>query len=82
MFFNTLSRAAGIPTREVTGIINYQNNEFGLHAWNEVVIDGYWYPVDPTWNYIVPPLTHIKFEQLENVPATYNFIVNEIEYFE
>jgi len=82
LFFNTLSRAAGIPTREVTGIINYQNNEFGLHAWNEVVIDGYWYPVDPTWNYIIPPLTHIKFEQLEYVPATYNFIVNEIEYFE
>jgi len=82
LFFNTLARAAGIPTREVTGIINYQNNEFASHAWNEVVIDGYWYPVDPTWNYIVPPLTHIKFAQLENVPATYNFIVSEIEYFE
>ncbi len=24
LFFNTLARAAGIPTREVTGIINYQ----------------------------------------------------------
>jgi len=82
LFFNTLARAAGFPTREVTGIINYQNNEFALHAWNEVVVDGYWYPVDPTWNYIIPPLTHIKFAQLENVPATYNFIVNEIEYFE
>ena len=82
LFFNTLARAAGFPTREVTGIINYQNNEFAIHSWNEVVIDGYWYPVDPTWNYIIPPLTHIKFAQLENVPATYNFIVNEIEYFE
>lgn len=81
LFFNTLARAAGIPSRELTGIINYEDNKFALHAWNEVVINGYWYPVDPTWNYIVPPLTHIKFELLKTVPATYNFKVIEIEYF-
>ena len=66
LLFNTLARAAGIPSRELSGIINYENNKFALHAWNEVVIDGYWYPVDPTWNYIVPPLTHIKFNLLDS----------------
>ena len=81
LLFNTLARAADIPSRELSGIINYEDNKFALHAWNEVVIDGYWYPVDPTWNYIVPPLTHIKFNLLESVPATYNFKVVEIEYF-
>ena len=81
LLFNTLARAAGIPSRELTGIINYEENKFALHAWNEVVVDGYWYPVDPTWNYIVPPLTHIKFDLLESVPATYNFKVIEIEYY-
>ena len=81
LLFNTLARAAGIPSRELSGIINYEENKFALHAWNEVVINGYWYPVDPTWNYIVPPLTHIKFNLLEKVPATYNFIVVEIEYY-
>ena len=81
LLFNTLARAVGIPSRELSGIINYEDNKFALHAWNEVVIDGYWYPVDPTWNYIVPPLTHIKFDLLESVPATYNFKVIEIEYY-
>ena len=23
---------------------------FGGHAWDEVVLDGKWVPVDPTWN--------------------------------
>ena len=48
LLFNTLARAAGIPSRELTGLMNYEDNKFGLHAWNEVVIEGYWYPVDPT----------------------------------
>ena len=81
LLFNTLARAVGIPSREIEGIINYEDNKFALHAWNEVVVNGYWYPVDPTWNYIVPPLTHIKFDLLESVPATYNFKVTEIEYY-
>ena len=65
----------------VLSSICLEENKFALHAWNEVVVDGYWYPVDPTWNYIVPPLTHIKFDLLESVPATYNFKVVEIEYY-
>ena len=82
LLFNTLARAAGIPSRELTGLMNYEDNKFGLHAWNEVVIEGYWYPVDPTWNYLFPPLTHIKFQHLKDVPATFNFKLIELEYFD
>ena len=61
--FATLGRAAGIPTREVSGVIygDVELNGFGGHAWNEVVIDGKWYPVDPSWNEFVINATHIKF---------------------
>ena len=50
-----------------------QSQSFGGHAWNEVVVDGYWLPVDPTWNWagvfghikegegVNPFLNNIKF---------------------
>ena len=38
LLFNTLARAVGIPSREIEGIINYEDNKFALHAWNEVVV--------------------------------------------
>jgi transglutaminase-like putative cysteine protease len=47
----TLARAAGVPARTVYGL-GYMGDDvraFGPHAWNEVVIDGNWVPVDPTW---------------------------------
>lgn len=46
--FTTLARAAGIPAREVSGLAYLGDSEkaFGGHAWNEVVLDGVWHPVD------------------------------------
>ena len=83
LLFNTLARAAGIPSREITGLINYDGNKFGLHAWNEVFMDdGFWYQVDASHNYFRPPLTHINFEHLKDVPSTYSFKLVEIEYFD
>jgi len=50
--FNTLARSIGIPSRMVSGYAyDPQSQSFGGHAWNEVVFDGYWYQVDPTWNW-------------------------------
>jgi len=52
LLFTTLARAAGIPAREANGWM-YMGNEyksFGGHAWNEVVLDGHWVPVDAIWN--------------------------------
>jgi hypothetical protein len=45
--FVALARAAGIPSRFVTGL-SLQNTSLGLHAWAEVYL-GKWVEVDPTW---------------------------------
>lgn len=50
--FTTLARALGIPARTVGGLV-YMGDEqkaFGGHAWNEVVLDGVWIPVDACWD--------------------------------
>ena len=49
--FVALARAAGIPSRYVTGI-SIENNTLGLHSWAEVYL-GKWVEVDPTWFQIV-----------------------------
>lgn len=69
MLFTALARASGIPCREASGYIYLGDEQqaFGGHAWNEVVIDGRWYPVDPTWNEFVINATHI---QLSTGPPT------------
>ena len=46
--FTTLARAAGVPCREVDGLMymgDFQKS-FGGHAWNEVIINGHWHPID------------------------------------
>jgi hypothetical protein len=50
LLFTCLARAVGLPAREATGYF-YMGDEvkgFGGHAWNEVLIDGYWMPLDAT----------------------------------
>lgn len=61
--FTTMARAAGLPCREVSGLV-YGGDDvqaFGGHAWNEVVIDGQWVPVDATWEEFAINATHIRF---------------------
>jgi hypothetical protein len=60
--FVTLARAAGIPAREVSGLIYGEDTDqaFGGHAWCEVAIDGNWRPVDPTWGETMPNATHLR----------------------
>lgn len=61
--FTAMARAMGIPCRTVGGLVYLGDEfqEFGLHAWNEVVIDGIWIPVDPTWGQTLVDATHIRF---------------------
>ena len=48
--YTTLARAAGLPARTVIGLAYLGDSQaFGLHAWNEVAIEGAWRGVDPTW---------------------------------
>ncbi|HLE25501.1 MAG TPA: transglutaminase domain-containing protein [Thermodesulfobacteriota bacterium] len=56
--FAALSRAAGIPTKIVFGVV-YVNGKFYYHAWNEVFL-GSWIPVDPTFGQLPADASHIK----------------------
>ncbi len=51
LLFVTLARALGIPARVVLGL-RYMGDDaqaFGPHEWCEVVLEGRWLPVDPTF---------------------------------
>lgn len=63
LLFTTLARAAGIPAREVAGLVYMGDGErgFGGHAWNEVVLDGEWVPVDATFDETEVNATHIRY---------------------
>jgi hypothetical protein len=43
--FKILMNAAGIECKVI-----YGDTPYGLHAWNQVKIDGIWYNVDATWD--------------------------------
>lgn len=50
--FVTLARAAGLPAREVSGFVYSGDDSMPAlsgHAWVEVLIDGQWVGMDPTW---------------------------------
>jgi len=59
----TLARAAGVPSREVSGLlyIGDDNKAFGGHAWNEVVLNGVWVPVDSSMREAEINATHVSF---------------------
>jgi len=57
--FVSLARAAGIPTRFVSGLVYAEGKGFLYHSWAESFV-GYWLPVDPTFGEIPANATHIK----------------------
>jgi hypothetical protein len=57
--YTSLARAAGIPTRFVSGVM-YQGEGFLYHSWAESYLNGKWIPIDPTFNEVPADLTHIK----------------------
>jgi hypothetical protein len=58
-----LARAAGVPAREVSGLVYTGDDQkaFGGHAWNEVVVNGVWVPVDATLRESEVDATHVSF---------------------
>jgi protein-glutamine gamma-glutamyltransferase len=88
--YTTLARAAGVPAREVSGLMYIGDDEraFGMHAWNEIVLNGQWLPVDAAWNQTEPDPTHISFgstldDQAMNTLAAFNkmsFRVVDVKY--
>jgi hypothetical protein len=63
--FVTLARAAGIPAREVGGLLYMGDTlqKFGGHAWAEVALDGRWVPVDPLWNQVPVDAAHVTLDR-------------------
>ncbi|MBI3407295.1 MAG: lasso peptide biosynthesis protein [Planctomycetes bacterium] len=59
----TLCRAAGVPSREVSGLVYTGDHQksFGGHAWNEVVLNGIWVPVDSSLAETEVDAAHISF---------------------
>ncbi|MFU8815637.1 MAG: transglutaminase-like domain-containing protein [Pseudomonadales bacterium] len=57
----TLARALEIPSRTVFGLAYADERPpaFRFHAWNELLVDGEWLAVDPTWNQLRIDATHI-----------------------
>lgn len=60
--YASLARAAGIPTRFVSGLVYAQGQGFLYHSWAESYLDG-WVAVDPTFGEMPANLTHIKLAE-------------------
>jgi hypothetical protein len=76
LLFTALARSAGIPCREVTGLLYLGDAEqkFGGHAWNEVVLNGAWHEVDPTWNLFQVTTGHILLSSGKSGPKDLRFL--------
>ncbi len=64
VLFIGLARAAGIPAREIAGLVYVQgsNPGFYFHQWAKIWA-GEWIDVDPTFNQPVADVTHIKLAE-------------------
>jgi len=58
--YTALARAAGIPTRIVSGLVYLDGKGFLYHSWAESFIEGRWVSVDPTYNQLPADPTHLK----------------------
>jgi hypothetical protein len=56
--YASLARAAGIPTRFVSGLVYVEEKGFLYHSWAESYV-GFWQAVDPTFNQVPADATHI-----------------------
>src|SRR5205807_5470271 len=63
LLVTNLARAAGVPAREVSGLLYIGDDQkaFGGHAWNEVVLNGIWVPVDASLRQTEVDATHVCF---------------------
>ena len=59
--YTALARAAGIPTRFVSGLVYQEGKGFLYHSWAESLLGDAWVAVDPTYGQLPADPTHIKF---------------------
>jgi hypothetical protein len=86
----TLARTLDIPSRTVFGLAyaDQRPPAFRFHAWNELLVDGEWRTVDPTWNQLRVDATHIPMPanvahalDLLTGGLDIRFIIRDVEYF-
>jgi len=58
--YTALARAAGIPTRFVSGLVYLEGKGFLYHSWAESLLQGHWIAVDPTYNQVPADPSHLK----------------------
>lgn len=58
--YTALARAAGIPTRFVSGLVYLEGKGFLYHSWAESFIGDHWVSIDPTYNQLPADPTHLK----------------------
>jgi transglutaminase-like putative cysteine protease len=80
--FATLARAAGIPAREIGGLIYMGDafKAFGGHAWNEVILDGKWVGIDATWNETKLNPTHIRLHSAERDSGAFMSVLGQVKF--
>ena len=85
-----VARALGLPAVTVTGLTygEVDGPGFYLHAWNEVIVDGAWVAVDPTWNltrvdalHIPLPNSSVRFLAAYAEMNKMDFAVESVRYF-
>jgi len=64
ILFIGLARAAGLPAREVAGLVYVEGTQpgFYFHQWAKVWV-GKWIDVDPTFNQPLADVTHVKLAE-------------------
>lgn len=58
--YTALARAAGLPTRFVSGLVYMDGKGFLYHSWAESFIGDKWLSVDPTYDQLPSDPTHLK----------------------
>jgi hypothetical protein len=58
--YAALARAAGLPTRFVSGLVYSPGQGFLYHSWDESYLNGNWAALDPTFGELPANVTHIK----------------------
>lgn len=60
--FDAIAMEIGWLTRKRHGLAYHPPTQtFRMHAWNEVVLDGYWVPIDATMNQVPADASHVPF---------------------
>ncbi len=76
LLFTALARAAGIPARQLGGLMYARQTKsaFAWHAWAEIHDGRQWVSVDPTWNQVYVDAGHLQMSDDEEDLAWANVL--------